>query len=68
VKIGDVISIREGSKSAKVFTGLEEKLAGATPSHELVVDPKKMEATVKGEIREVEPMFDTQKVFEYYSR
>ena len=68
VKIGDVVSIREGSKGAKVFAGLEERLTGANPSHELVVDPKKFEATVKGEVREVEPMFDTQKVFEYYSR
>ncbi len=68
VKVGDVISIREGSKSAKVFTGLAEKLAGANPSHELIVDGSKMTSTVKGEVREVEPMFDTQKVFEYYSR
>ena len=68
LKVGDVISIREGSKSAKVFTGLAERLEGMTPSHVIVVDPKKMEATIKGEVREVEPMFDTQKVFEYYSR
>lgn len=68
VKVGDVVSIREGSKTAKVFAGLEERLMGANPTHELVVDPKKFEATVKGEVREVEPMFDIQKVFEYYSR
>lgn len=68
VKIGDIISIREGSKVAKVFTGLAEKLSAATPSHEFVIDPKTFTATVKGEVREGEPMFDTQKVFEYYSR
>jgi small subunit ribosomal protein S4 len=68
VKIGDVVSIREGSKSAKVFVGLAEKLAGMTPSHVVAVDPTKLEATVKGSVREVEPMFDTQKVLEYYSR
>jgi small subunit ribosomal protein S4 len=68
VKVGDAISIREGSKSAKVFVGLAEKLMGMTPSHVLSVDPTKLEAKVTGEVREVEPVFDTQKVLEYYSR
>lgn len=68
VKIGDVISIREGSKSAKVFNGLSEKLTAMAPSHVLTVDPAKFEAVIKGVVREVEPMFDTQKVLEYYSR
>ncbi len=68
VKIGDVISIREGSKVAKVFTGLSEKLMAAIPSHVLAVDPTKLEAKVTGVVREVESMFDTQKVLEYYSR
>jgi small subunit ribosomal protein S4 len=68
VKIGDVISIREGSKSAKVFTSLSEKLAAMSPSYVLAVDPQKMEAKVTASVREVEPMFDTQKVLEYYSR
>jgi small subunit ribosomal protein S4 len=68
VKVGDAISIREGSKSAKVFTGLAEKLTGMAPNHMLSVDPSKLEAKVTGEVREVEPVFDTQKVLEYYSR
>lgn len=68
VKIGDTVAIREGSKSTKLFTFLEEKLTAAQPSYVLTVDPKKFVATVKSEIREVEGMFDTQKVLEYYSR
>jgi small subunit ribosomal protein S4 len=68
VKVGDAISIREGSKSAKVFVGLAEKLAGMAPSHIVSVDPAKLEAKVTGQVREVEAMFDTQKVLEYYSR
>lgn len=68
VKVGDAISIREGSKNAKVFTGLTEKLASMAPSHVVSVDPSKLEAKVTGEVREVEGMFDTQKVLEYYSR
>jgi small subunit ribosomal protein S4 len=68
VKIGDTIAIREGSKSTKLFTNLEEKLTAAAPSYVLTVEPKTFVATVKAEVREVEGMFDTQKVLEYYSR
>jgi small subunit ribosomal protein S4 len=68
VKIKDVVSIREGSKTAKVFEGLVEKLTAAAPSYVLTVNPAAMSAEVKSSVREVEPMFDTQKVLEYYSR
>lgn len=68
VKIGDAVSIREGSKSAKIFIGLSEKLASTSPSPVMTVDPSKLEAKVTGEVREVEGNFDTQKVLEYYSR
>lgn len=67
-KIGDVISIREGSKTAKVFTGLGERLTAAAPSYIVTVNPVAFSAEVKNFVREVEPMFDTQKVLEYYSR
>lgn len=68
VKIGDVIAIREGSKSAKLFTNLQEKLEAQAPTYTLIVDPKLLSASVKAEVREVDGMFDTQKVLEYYSR
>ena len=68
VRVGDVIAIREGSKSAKVFAGLAEKLAGMSPNYMLAVDPQKLQAEIKAVPRDVEPMFDTQKVLEYYSR
>lgn len=68
VKVGDSVSIREGSKSAKVFTGLSEKLASSSPSVVMTVDPTKLEAKITGVVREVEGIFDTQKVLEYYSR
>ncbi len=67
-KVGDVISIREGSKVAKVFVGLEEKLTALAPSSVVSVNPSKLEAKITGLPREVEPAFDTQKVLEYYSR
>ncbi len=68
VSIGDVIAIREGSKVTKLFTELEEKLTALAPSYTLIIDPKAFKAEVKAEVREVEGMFDTQKVLEYYSR
>ncbi len=67
-KIGDVVAIREGSKSAKIFTGIKEKLEGMTPSAILVVNPETLSAEIKAVPKEVEGMFDTQKVLEYYSR
>lgn len=68
VKKGDVVSIREGSKGAKIFVGLAEKLAGMAPQHVLEINPQNLSAKVVGEVREVEPLFDTQKVLEFYSR
>lgn len=68
VKVGDVIAIREGSKTAKVFEGLGEKLTAAAPSYVLTVNPATFSAEVKSAVREAEAMFDTQKVLEYYSR
>lgn len=68
VKIGDIVTIREGSKSTKLFTELEEKLTALAPYYVLATDPKSFKTEVKAELREVEGMFDTQKVLEYYSR
>lgn len=69
VKVGDVIAIREGSKALKVFAGLSEKLTNLKNSSNVIsVDPTKLEAKVIGTPREVEPMFDVQKVLEFYSR
>jgi small subunit ribosomal protein S4 len=68
VKVGDVVAIREGSKSLKVFEGLKERLAALSPSHVITVNPDTLSGEVKGVVREVESTFDTQKVLEYYSR
>ncbi len=68
IKIGDVVSIREGSKTAKVFEGLGERLTASAPNHVFVVNPTTFSAEIKSVVREVGPMFDTQKVLEYYSR
>jgi small subunit ribosomal protein S4 len=68
VKVGDVVAIREGSRGSKVFQSLAEKLENLSPNYMLTINPATFSAEVKAELREVEPMFDTQKVLEYYSR
>lgn len=68
LKVGDVIAIREGSRASKIFTGLQERLTSAAPNYMIAVNPATFSAEVKGQPREVEAVFDTQKVLEYYSR
>ncbi|MBP6888347.1 MAG: 30S ribosomal protein S4 [Candidatus Pacebacteria bacterium] len=68
VSLKDIIAIREGSKSSKLFTGLEEKLTASAPQYTFTANPKALAIEVKEVLREVEPVFDTQKVLEYYSR
>ncbi len=68
VKLGDTVAIREGSKSTKLFTDLEEKLTKMAPTYTLTTEPKAFSVKVKEQVREIEPVFDTQKVLEYYSR
>lgn len=67
-KIGDNIAIREGSKSSKLFLNLEERLTKAAPNYVLKSNPKAFSVEITALVREVEPVFDTQKVLEYYSR
>jgi small subunit ribosomal protein S4 len=68
IKEKSVIAIREGSKVSKLFTGLEEKLTNSAPVYTFTVNPKALAVEVKESPREVEPVFDTQKVLEFYSR
>ncbi|MEN9551685.1 MAG: ribosomal protein [Candidatus Parcubacteria bacterium] len=68
VKMGDIIAVREGSKISKLFTSLAETLEKMSPNYTFTVNPKALAVEMKEAPREVEPVFDTQKVLEYYSR
>lgn len=68
VKKGDVVAIREQSRASKLFINTAEKLTLPSLAIWLKSDPKTFASTVTGEAREVEPIFDYQKVLEYYSR
>jgi len=68
VKKGDVISLREGSKSKTVFTDLVKTLESANAPTWLQVDAKNMTVTVTGEPKNPEAFFNFQAVIEFYSR
>ena len=59
LKVGDVVAIREGSKTSKLFTSLEEKLTNGAPQYTFTANPKALSVEVKEGPREVEPVFET---------
>lgn len=68
VKKGDIISIREGSKSKTVFADLEKTLKSAKGVSWLKVDTSKLTIEVVGEPKNPDPFFNFQAVIEFYSR
>jgi len=68
VKKGDVITLREGSKSKTVFADLTDRLASAIVPAWLTTDAKNMTVTVNGEPKNPDAFFDFQAVIEFYSR
>jgi small subunit ribosomal protein S4 len=70
VKVGDVISVREGSRQTALFNNLKETYEPATVPAWLTFDVKKMEGTLKSDpvYNPAETLFDPEQVMEYYSR
>lgn len=70
VKVGDVISIREGSKGSVLFVNLAETHEAAGLPNWLSIDIKTLTGTVASEptFNQAESMFDPAQVLEYYSR
>ena len=68
VKIGDVISVREGSRTSKLFTvNLENKKDHKYPVW-MKGDMLKLTAEIMSMPKDLEQTFDIAKVFEFYSR
>jgi len=65
---GEVIQIREGSKSSKLFTGLAEKLKDYNPPAWITFDVGKMEGKVLAKPAKTETFLDLNAVLEFYSR
>ena len=68
VKKGDIISLREGSKSKPVFADLEKTLNSGKPASWLKVDSSKLTVEVVGEPKNPDAFFNFQAVIEFYSR
>jgi len=70
VKIGDVISVREGSRQTGLFINLAETHEGVSVPAWLTFDVKKLEGTMKSLPVYVpaETLFDPEQVLEFYSR
>ena len=68
VKIGDIIKIREGSKTKKIFDNLTERLKDYNSPVWISFDPKIMEGKVLAKPKNVETFLDLNTVLEFYSR
>ena len=70
VKVGDVITIREGSKANVIFQNLAETFDAAALPNWVTFDVKKMEGKVTGSpvFNPTQALFDPEQVMEFYSR
>ncbi len=70
VKTGDVISLRSGKKTRKMFDGFEEKMKNFNPPSWISLDKKNIVAKITGEvvIEEIAPPVEISSIFEFYSR
>ncbi len=68
VKAGDIVKIREGSKTKKLFEGLALKLKEYNPPAWLAFNPEKGEGSIKDKPKNIETFLDLNTVLEFYSR
>lgn len=70
VQVGDIITVREGSKQSGLFTNLAEKHEATSVPTWLTMDVKKLEGKVMGApvYNPAEALFDPEQVMEFYSR
>ncbi|MEI7765018.1 MAG: 30S ribosomal protein S4 [bacterium] len=68
VKVGDVIKIREGSKTKKIFDNLADRLKDYTAPTWVSFDAVKLEGKILAKPKNVETFLDLNAVLEFYSR
>ncbi len=68
LKIGDVIKIREGSKTKKIFNDVAGKLKDYTAPKWVNFDITKMEGVIVDKPKNTEGFIDLNAVLEFYSR
>ncbi|MEN9922257.1 MAG: ribosomal protein small subunit ribosomal protein [Candidatus Parcubacteria bacterium] len=70
VKIGDVVTVREGSRQTGLFVNLTDTHEAVSVPAWVTFDAKKLEGAVKAApiYNQAESLFDPDQVMEYYSR
>jgi len=68
VKVGDIIAVKESSKTIPVFKDLPNTLKGENPENWLSRNMQKLEGTIKSLPEGVEVPFNINLVIDYYSR
>ncbi len=70
VRIGDIVTIREGSKKKVIFSKLDEEFKNIKVPAWLSMNPEKKEIKVEGEpsTEMTELLFDVRSVLEFYTR
>ncbi len=70
IEVGDVVSVREGSRQSALFVNLAEKHEITAVPAWLSFDAKKLEGEVKSApiYNQAESLFDPEQVMEFYSR
>jgi len=68
LKIGDKISVKEGSKSSVLFSDMDKKLEKFQHPSWISVDVSKLEAEIKGLPKKEDDFLDFNTVLEFYSR
>jgi small subunit ribosomal protein S4 len=68
LKVGDKVSVREGSKSSVLFLDVDKKLENSQTPVWLSFNSGKLEAEVKGKPKKEDAFLDFNTVLEFYSR
>ncbi len=68
VKVGDTISVREGSKKSPLFADMAKKMKEYTAPNWLTFNLETMTGTVVGKPKNIEGYLDLNTVLEFYSR
>jgi small subunit ribosomal protein S4 len=68
LKVKDIIKIREGSKTKKIFDNLTDRLKDYSSPSWISFDPSKMEGVILAKPKNVETFLDLNAVLEFYSR
>ncbi len=68
VKIGDIISIREGSKKSVLFADMVNRTKDYNCPNWLTFDAEKLSGKIQGKPKNIEGFIDLNTVLEFYSR